>query len=307
MRTKLCWRGRPHAVLACNDYACCRLRRAPVTSRVMAHSEPLFTSTAAPRQPPGVLCQASSSVAGEMEEAAPAVEGAPGAAAPKPQAAGGLTPLMLERSVKQIEFYFSDSNLPRDKFLLDKVHSSPAGWVELGLVATFERMRELLKARHGCCANLPHCCSARCLRPAGRTPVSLGATDSCCRRRLAPVSSPCPAPQITAPRIPPATIAALAQALRTSAPSLVGASLAYLPLPPPPLTRCSPRPCVCVRLPPVSDDGKSVRRTQPLAAGEEETINKAVEARSLYAAPFPYDATLDSASDGLAALTRVLC
>jgi La domain len=84
-----------------------------------------------------------------MAEAAPAAEGGPGEAAAKPQAAGGLTPLMLERSVKQIEFYFSDSNLPRDKFLLDKVHASPAGWVDLGLVATFERMRELLKARDG--------------------------------------------------------------------------------------------------------------------------------------------------------------
>jgi lupus La protein len=57
----------------------------------------------------------------------------------------------------------------------------------------------------------------------------------------------------------------------------------------------------------VSDDGKSVRRTQPLAVGEEETINKAVEARSLYAAPFPYDATLDSASAGLAAFSRCGC
>ena len=61
----------------------------------------------------------------------------------------------------------------------------------------------------------------------------------------------------------------------------------------------------------MSDDGKSVRRTQPLAAGEEETINKAVEARSLYAAPFPYDATLDSAfpvpgySHARAVLTRL--
>ena len=38
-----------------------------------------------------------------------------------------------------------------------------------------------------------------------------------------------------------------------------------------------------------------MRRTQALAVGEEETINKAVEARSLYVTPFPYDATLDSA------------
>jgi lupus La protein len=46
----------------------------------------------------------------------------------------------------------------------------------------------------------------------------------------------------------------------------------------------------------VSDDAKLVRRAQALAVGEEDSINKAVEARSLYATPYPYDTTLDSAS-----------
>ena len=50
----------------------------------------------------------------------------------------------------------------------------------------------------------------------------------------------------------------------------------------------------------VSEDGKRVRRAVPLAPGAEEDIIKAVEARSLYASPFPMDSTLD----GVHALRR---
>jgi len=52
--------------------------------------------------------------------------------------------------VKQIEFYFCDSNLPRDAFLLEQVTKSKAdgfdGAVDLSVIATFSRMREHLKA-----------------------------------------------------------------------------------------------------------------------------------------------------------------
>ena len=43
----------------------------------------------------------------------------------------------------------------------------------------------------------------------------------------------------------------------------------------------------------MSEDGKRVRRAQPLAPGAEDDIIKAVEARSLYVSPFPMDSTLD--------------
>jgi hypothetical protein len=43
----------------------------------------------------------------------------------------------------------------------------------------------------------------------------------------------------------------------------------------------------------VSEDGKRVRRAVALAPGAEEDIIKTVEARSLYASPFPMDSTLD--------------
>lgn len=43
----------------------------------------------------------------------------------------------------------------------------------------------------------------------------------------------------------------------------------------------------------MSEDGKRVRRAVALAPGAEEDIIKTVEARSLYASPFPMDSTLD--------------
>ena len=43
--------------------------------------------------------------------------------------------------MSQVEFYFSDSNLPRDQFLLTKVGGSKNNPVELDILHTFKRMR----------------------------------------------------------------------------------------------------------------------------------------------------------------------
>jgi hypothetical protein len=45
---------------------------------------------------------------------------------------------------KQIEFYFSDSNLPKDKFLRAQAEAHPDGLVDLSLLLSFSRMRTLL-------------------------------------------------------------------------------------------------------------------------------------------------------------------
>ncbi|KAJ8139152.1 hypothetical protein OY671_007636, partial [Metschnikowia pulcherrima] len=42
---------------------------------------------------------------------------------------------------KQVEFYFSDSNLQTDKFLF-KIYEANDGWVELKTILTFGRMRQ---------------------------------------------------------------------------------------------------------------------------------------------------------------------
>ncbi|ORX87870.1 La-domain-containing protein [Anaeromyces robustus] len=51
---------------------------------------------------------------------------------------------MTEAKVlKQIEYYFSDSNLPKDKFLWETVNSDPQGWVEIDTLLKFNRLKSL--------------------------------------------------------------------------------------------------------------------------------------------------------------------
>ena len=59
-----------------------------------------------------------------------------------------LKPLTDEQRAKittQVEFYFSDVNLPTDAFLLKKVRADPEGWVPIQTVCGFNRMKQLLK------------------------------------------------------------------------------------------------------------------------------------------------------------------
>lgn len=46
-----------------------------------------------------------------------------------------------EEILKQVEFYFSDQNLPKDKFLF-KTTQQNDGWVPISTIATFSRMRK---------------------------------------------------------------------------------------------------------------------------------------------------------------------
>jgi hypothetical protein len=40
-----------------------------------------------------------------------------------------------------LEFYFSDSNLNKDRFLKQKIAENPEGWVALQVLATFNKVR----------------------------------------------------------------------------------------------------------------------------------------------------------------------
>jgi hypothetical protein len=56
-------------------------------------------------------------------------------------------PILLttpHQRAKQLEFYFSDSNLPKDKFLRAQAEAHPDGLVDLSLLLSFSRMRALL-------------------------------------------------------------------------------------------------------------------------------------------------------------------
>lgn len=49
-----------------------------------------------------------------------------------------------KKVIRQVEFYFSDSNLPRDSFLMQSIHDSEDGMVSLALICSFSRMRSHL-------------------------------------------------------------------------------------------------------------------------------------------------------------------
>ena len=53
--------------------------------------------------------------------------------------------LFYNRDVNQVEFYFSDANITRDKFLLKHVRRNKEGFVSLKLVASFKRVKHLTK------------------------------------------------------------------------------------------------------------------------------------------------------------------
>ncbi len=48
-----------------------------------------------------------------------------------------------EEALRQVEFYFHDSNLPFDKFLFTLTRKDPEGWVPIATIASFKRMRTI--------------------------------------------------------------------------------------------------------------------------------------------------------------------
>ena len=46
--------------------------------------------------------------------------------------------------LKQVEFYFSDRNFAKDKFLKEETSKSPEQWVNISILATFNRMKVLV-------------------------------------------------------------------------------------------------------------------------------------------------------------------
>lgn len=72
----------------------------------------------------------------EKKEEAPVEKKEEKPAAPKEPLTDAEAPIL-----KQVEFYFSDTNLPTDKFLWKAVHSND-GWVPIHTIASFKRMQQ---------------------------------------------------------------------------------------------------------------------------------------------------------------------
>jgi len=85
------------------------------------------------------------SVGASVADAAPAAPSSSAPAAPDPKPPKPLTPEQRQKIATQVEFYFSDANLPTDAFLMRRVRQNPEGWVPLAVVCGFNRMKQLLK------------------------------------------------------------------------------------------------------------------------------------------------------------------
>eukprot|EP01046_Picozoa_sp_COSAG06_P099818 COSAG06_NODE_45937_length_351_cov_0.583333_1_plen_67_part_10 len=66
-------------------------------------------------------------------------------AEPEPEQQTSQEQLDRDVVLQQVEFYFGDANLPKDKFLKKQIKADPEneGWVSLDVVATFKKMKAL--------------------------------------------------------------------------------------------------------------------------------------------------------------------
>ena len=63
------------------------------------------------------------------------------------------SPELVKNIVRQVEYYFSDFNLPRDKFLREEIRKDD-GWVTLKTLMTFNRLARLSKDAKVICGAL---------------------------------------------------------------------------------------------------------------------------------------------------------
>uniref|UniRef100_K3XGR7 HTH La-type RNA-binding domain-containing protein n=1 Tax=Setaria italica TaxID=4555 RepID=K3XGR7_SETIT len=93
--------------------------------------------------------QTPPSPTGEAEDALPVAPDAVNAAfSAVPDAGTGgvvLTDELRDQIVKQVEYYFSDENLPTDEFLLKYVKKNKKGFVPIETIASFRRMKKLVQ------------------------------------------------------------------------------------------------------------------------------------------------------------------
>ncbi|CAN8245909.1 unnamed protein product [Cochlearia groenlandica] len=52
---------------------------------------------------------------------------------------------MKQKIIRQVEYYFSDENLPTDKFLLTAIKKTKKGFVPIATIATFNKMKKLTR------------------------------------------------------------------------------------------------------------------------------------------------------------------
>ena len=58
---------------------------------------------------------------------------------------GGLSEDLKQKIIKQVEYYFSDENLPTDKYMLSMIKKNKEGYVPISVIASFRKMKKLIQ------------------------------------------------------------------------------------------------------------------------------------------------------------------
>ena len=58
---------------------------------------------------------------------------------------GGLSDDLKQKIIKQVEYYFSDENLPSDKHMLSLIKKNKEGFVPISVIASFRKMKKLIR------------------------------------------------------------------------------------------------------------------------------------------------------------------
>lgn len=56
-----------------------------------------------------------------------------------------LTDDLRDKIIKQVEYYFSDENLPTDKYMMSMMKKNKKGFVPIGVIASFRKMKKLIQ------------------------------------------------------------------------------------------------------------------------------------------------------------------
>jgi len=83
-------------------------------------------------------------MSGSSDNSAPAEENKPSEPKPEENKAKEPPSPVEKQILRQVEFYFCDSNLPRDKFLLGLLPKDH-GWIPIATIASFKRMQSLTR------------------------------------------------------------------------------------------------------------------------------------------------------------------
>ncbi|CAN6689523.1 unnamed protein product [Malus baccata var. baccata] len=59
--------------------------------------------------------------------------------------AGVLSEDLKQKIIKQVEYYFSDENLPTDKYMSSMIKKNKEGYVPISVVASFKKMKKLIQ------------------------------------------------------------------------------------------------------------------------------------------------------------------